>query len=69
MYTLPSLELTLAQKLEEGLTFPWSWSIDAAQLSRLCAIDPQGQLALVSTLLPHDQPTLSLSALDPASEE
>ncbi|BDA45161.1 hypothetical protein COCOBI_06-6410 [Coccomyxa sp. Obi] len=47
VYTLPSLELILAQRLEEGLTFPWAWNIDTAHLSRLCAVDPQGELALV----------------------
>lgn len=47
VYTLPGLELVLAQRLEEALTFPWAWTLEPAQLARLCATDPTGQLALV----------------------
>jgi len=47
VYTLPGLELVLAQRLEEALTFPWAWPLEPAQLSRLCTTDPTGQLALV----------------------
>ncbi|KAK9908560.1 hypothetical protein WJX75_009693 [Coccomyxa subellipsoidea] len=47
VFSLPGLELVLAQRLEEALTFPWAWNADAMQLSRLCAVDPDGQVALV----------------------
>lgn len=46
--TLPGLELILEQRMEEGLTFPWAWGSEA--LNRLCAVDHQGQLAMVSIL-------------------
>ena len=47
VYSLPNLELLLSQKLMEALGFPWRWAGDNAQLSRLCAVGQDGQLALV----------------------
>ena len=65
VFSLPGLELVLAQRLEEALTFPWAWNADAMQLSRLCAVDPDGQVALVrpTAPLPNVQPLSNVSVI------
>jgi hypothetical protein len=65
VFSLPGLELVFAQRLEEALTFPWAWNADAMQLSRLCAVDPDGQLALVRPTAPQPnvQPLSNVSVI------
>ena len=48
MFALPGLELLVCQELQKGLTFPWAWTYEQAQLIRAAAIARDGQLAMVS---------------------
>jgi hypothetical protein len=49
VFSLPGLELLLAQRMEACLGFPWAWAPDQApQLPGVCAAAPDGQLAVVS---------------------
>ena len=50
VYSLPGLELLLCQELQDGLTFPWAWTSEQAQLIRASAVAPDGQLAMVRTV-------------------
>ena len=48
VYSLPGLELLLAQRMEACLGFPWPWAPDQAhQLPVVCAAAADGQLAIV----------------------
>jgi len=49
VYTLPGLELLVCQELQDGLTFPWAWKPEQAQVIRAAAVAQDGQLAMVIT--------------------
>lgn len=50
VFALPGLELLLCQELQDGLTFPWEWKPEQAQLTRAAAVAQDGQLAMVNDL-------------------
>ena len=50
VFALPGLELLLCQELQDGLTFPWAWKPEQAQLLRAAAVAQDGQLAMVNAL-------------------
>ena len=47
VFALPGLELLVCQELQDGLTFPWAWKPEQAQLIRAAAVAQDGQLAMV----------------------
>ena len=49
VFALPGLELLLCQELQDGLTFPWTWKPEQAQLTRAAAVAQDGQMAMVTT--------------------
>ena len=64
VYSLPGLELLLCQELHDGLTFPWAWTSEQAQLIRASAVAPDGQLAMVRIIhARNDTPSLGSACL------
>ena len=52
VFSLPGLELLLAQRMEACLGFPWGWAADQApRLPAVCAAAADGQLAIVRAYL------------------
>ncbi len=64
VHSLPGLELLLCQELHDGLTFPWAWTSEQAQLIRASAVAPDGQLAMVCAVhASKDAPCLGSACL------